>query len=382
VLQRLVLSTLLLNCGGGIGAAESVAVSPTRLSVGGDELRYVRGAVVGNVLVWAVGSALCGVVVVGVAAVRRRPLRFVAGSLRLPGAFVVVFVPLLQPTVLCAVQLLRLGSDPLSVAIGVVGAVVVAAVAAWFSWVVTVGFAGAALRNDERPGATDLPLTRLVDWLLSPFFAWHDMPTGCRFTKDYGFLFRSFTHRCHWYVVVEFFAASVGGVIGGTVPGGSGTGGCEPQRVALVVLASSELLALLLLVPMNTRLRAGCATANASVLLLSASFVLANSSAAGTVTLAGVVVVAVSSVLELLASLWHIQETQKTVRLSWSAVDRNAGAPLRSTVAMKHERLALLIQIICRSRRCVQWSFSRQRHDYARCGPERRRIVPENLTAE
>jgi hypothetical protein len=181
---------------------------------------------------------------------------------------------------------------------------------------------------------------------------------GSWFTKEYRLLFGMLAARRHWYVVVEVAVSSVSGVIGGTVPGGSGAAGCEPQRVALVAVAAVELLMLLLLRPLSTRLRAASAVANAAVLLLSASLVLASSSAAGTVVLVGVVVVAVTSVLVPLASLWYGRRLPKAAasRPRRTALSRQPApgvdASGRSPASWRHERVASLIELICRSRRC------------------------------
>ena len=301
-LQRLMLSMFLLSCDGALGTSQYASDSPTRLSVGDDALRYVRGAVVGNVLVWSVASVLVVGVAVGVAAVKRQSVRYTAGSLRLPAGLVVVFLPLLQPTVSCVVELLRHGDDAVSIAIGAAGAVVVFAISASFGWSVTANFAALAHCGTEKSIAGGSYFTRAVGWVASPFCTWTDSVPGSRFVEGYGLLFCNFTAGRHWYIVVELAIGAVCGVIGGTVPANSsGSANCLPQRVALVVVAIVEFLLLLLLRPSNTRLGTAAMLTNCAAFFASAILVLANQRAAGTVAVVGVAVVVATSATTLAA---------------------------------------------------------------------------------
>jgi hypothetical protein len=354
MLQRLMLSAQLLSCDGALGAPESVSVSPTGLSVGGGELRYVRGAVVGNVLVWSGASFLCAGVVAAVAAVRHLPLRRAAGSMRLPGGFVVVFVPLLQPTVSCIVQVLHLGGYAASIAIGTTGVLFILASAAWFAWVVTVGFAASPRRSVGTTPKGGSAFMRMVEWVDAPFYTWSDSAVGSRFVEEYGLLFCMFTAGRHWYVVVELAIGAVCGVIGGTIPAAADSGAsvCVPQRVALVVVAVVELLLVLLLRPPNTRLRTAAMLTNSATLIISSSLVLANQRAAGTVTVVGVAVVIAATAIALtlpLASiirrLLHRNRDVVSVPLRYLPHSASAGEGMTQSGPLE-----VLVRHICLSR--------------------------------
>jgi hypothetical protein len=275
--QRLVLMARLIACDSSVGDPLDVATSPTRMALGTDDLEYLRGAVVGNLLLVAAFAAACAALA-AVAALRCGDrMRYAMGSVRLPGVVVVVMVPLLQPTVSCVVELYRFGDGPSATGAASVALSLLAGTALHVVWMTTVRF-GATPRQRltelHRAGPATRWPRRAAAWLLDERCEWEDARDRPRFTREYGCAFASYVGGRHWYFGVELLTEASCGAISGTIAtrhAGVGGRSCLPQSVALCCVSATALCLLLLLRPSNTRFDLITSAANLVVIAACAS---------------------------------------------------------------------------------------------------------------
>jgi hypothetical protein len=262
-MQRALTELLIAQCGGLGGEPLPLAESILQLRIGTDALSYRRGAVVGNAAFWAAAVTVAAVLVQqrargvlrhgGVAT----DLSEAAASMRLPGALVVVYVPLLQPTVTSAVALLVESSGVADAAIAVLG---VAACAAPIAWLLVplvlrrpfgaVAHEAAASRGAGVEGAG---CRGVLAALQSRRHRWRDCVRGSRFVRRYGAVFEEFVGGRQWFVLVDVSTEAVCGVLGALVdlPTQQGSG-CAALKIAMVAVTLAYAAAVAVLRPSNT----------------------------------------------------------------------------------------------------------------------------------
>jgi hypothetical protein len=238
-----------------------------------------------------------------------------AGALHLPGWLIVVYVPLLQPTVTSSVTLLLRPS--LDVVLGLFGVAVCAAPAAWIVHTV-------ALRRPfpaaTKPATGNLSASPVLRLLLSRRCGWGDRARGSGFVRHYGALFEEHVGGRQWFVVVDLSAEVLMGLLGALVglPQQHATR-CAGLKAAAVAVTASFLLAVLALRPSNKLLDAALTTSNAAVGFGSAVAVLVSADLGPSFALAQGIFAAGSVVLSLV-DLHPAGRAGRWMRSLWSAV--------------------------------------------------------------
>jgi hypothetical protein len=329
-MQRALTELRLAECGGVSGEPLLLAESILQLRIGTDGLSYRRGAVVGNVVFWA---ALAAAAVVLVQQRARGVLRRggetlglweAAGALHLPGWLIVVYVPLLQPTVTSSVTLLlRPSADVL---LGLFGLAVCAAPAAWSVHIVALRRPFPAV---AKPATGDLSASPLPRLLLSQRCGWRDRARGSGFVRHYGALFEEHVGGRQWFVAVDLSAEVLMGLLGALVglPQQQVTR-CQGLKAASVGVTASFLLAVVSLRPSNKLLDAVITTSNAAVGAAGAVAVLVSADVGPPFALAQGIFAAAS----VLLSLGELHSAGRALRWLWAAVRgraRGAAAPRR-----------------------------------------------------
>jgi hypothetical protein len=238
-----------------------------------------------------------------------------AGALHLPGWLIVVYVPLLQPTVTSSVTLLlRPSADVL---LGLFGLTVCAAPAAWIVRTVALRRPFLAV---TKPATGDLPASPLPRLLLSQRCGWQDRARGSGFVRHYGALFEDHVGGRHWFIVVDLSAELLMGLLGALVglPQQQATR-CAWLRAAAVAVTASFLLAVALLRPSNRLLDAAVMTSNAAVGAAGAVAVLVSADVGPSFALAQGIVAA-ASVLLSLGELHPAGRAGRALRWLWAAV--------------------------------------------------------------
>jgi hypothetical protein len=257
-LQRAATLAALIECDARIGDVVDVLSSPTRLAVGASGARYYRGAIVGNVVVVWCGASSVALVIAVVAARRagrgRRALRAALGALHLPGWMLHVYLPLLQPTVIGAVVVLRYAAGAGDVVLGMVGLACAALPVAWICVVLGPRFGAVPLRappvEDDRVVRAAWA-QRLWSFLTRPSAEYGDAVRGTHFAAMYGALMEAYRCGRHWFVCVELLSELSLGVVGGMVPVADGEPprSCAALQVAMAAVVGATGLAMLLLRP-------------------------------------------------------------------------------------------------------------------------------------
>jgi hypothetical protein len=272
MLQRAVTFSGLVACDAVVGDPLDVLTSPLRLVVGTGATRYYAGAVVGNVLVfWPAVAAVAGALatVVWHRTTPRGPRwRRALGSLRLPGVLLCAYLPLMQPTVVSSVVLLRDPAGGAAAALGIVGVAVVALPVLGCIAVVGPLFAARPRAAPSRGGgwctSVDATVARLVD----PPVSYGD--DGTHFAAMYGFLFEDYRGGCHWYIAVELVSQLVLGVIAGFVPSYAQQErtSCATLYIAMTAVVVGMVAAMLAVRPYTVALTAALSWADSLCVLV------------------------------------------------------------------------------------------------------------------
>jgi hypothetical protein len=256
--QRVLTLTKLIECDAHVGDTLDVLSSPTQLAVGESGARYYRGAIVGNVVVVWFGAALVALVVALVVASRtaecRRSVRAVLGSMRLPGLLLHVFLPLLQPTVMAVVVVLRYAADASDVVLGILGLSCTLVPTVGCGVVLGPRFGavpeGLTKKAPRAPRPSPWP-QRLWSFLAKPTVEYEDTVHGAQFTAMYSALFEEYCFGRHWFLIVELVSETSLGVVGGLVPvaDGAPSSSCAALQIVMLAVVSATALAMLVLRP-------------------------------------------------------------------------------------------------------------------------------------
>ena len=287
--QRSVLLENLAQCEFSFSDPLDRASSPTQMLIGVEDNGYLRGAVVGNWLIW-LGFATLGY---GFRFTRSRmtgrTFADCTDAVYLPGLLIVPFVFLLQPTVSASVALVLHANDASDGALGAVSSVLIAAICAGMGLVLSVWFRSVKLpvEDDDESGVTRARWQRLViaglKFVFSDEREWTDT-TSPRFTARFGKMYEPCRGGMHGFAYYEVVNSVVAGVLGGVMPGDDA--GCYGLLVALCVLAAMYVVAVLVCRPYGSRVdKLVAAFGGVCTLLIAIMALLGNdASGAGTMT--------------------------------------------------------------------------------------------------
>ena len=233
--------------------------SPTQLYIGPAEGGYLRGAVVGNIVVIWCG---CALIAFGLAAflirVWRRSMWDRAGHLSLPGRLIVPYTMLVVPTISAALSLLLNGPTGGDQLLGIAGLA-----ASGAPWAVVVCLT--TIRFQARPivAATSRP-RNVLDFAAQLIFGahteWVNAVPHSGFVEHFSQVFEPYRRGRHWYIGVEVTVAVVFGILGGAFVDDGAT--CKVLLVIATVVNAAVLLTLILR-PYDTQMDMIMATVNA-----------------------------------------------------------------------------------------------------------------------
>ena len=291
MMQRMAAQQTINSCTSDLGSGADFSSSPTQMHFGPSaagmtsrNAPYIRGAVLGNMLLWvacaAVAAMLC------VALVQRGITNEVKESvtlLGLPGRMYGPFSMLVIPT-LTAVTTLMAGGGviPGDMALGIIGLAVCITPMAIIAlttigprfMAVAVPSAGAARKRTS----TDAPIRRSGEWvrkLVTSPVEWVNRRrrSAAGFVERHGLLFMAYVPNRQWFCTVELAAGSASGVTAGLVFLDSGDGAvCERLQVISAMAAVSFMLGVAILRPYGTPADMHLALANAAVTATSSVF--------------------------------------------------------------------------------------------------------------
>ena len=302
--QRTMLLGALSLCSFSLDTALDVATSPTSLLVGGEPNGFLRGAVVGNWLLWA-GCVLLAVIVAKVIAITSKKSLIASwDELSLPGNFVTPFSFLSQPTVMCSLAMVAHSTSAGDVVFGVISLTGIGIVCGVATLFITVKFGSrTVLRKPSRRRPRLACLFAASRFLFESREEWVDRVP--HFTARLGKIFESCRGGgVQWFAAYEAWYAVTGGLIGGLMPSDGST--CNHLLIATTVLAALYVLMLVIFRPYASKVDASVSLANgllnlaASVeALMSAddSIVAATNSASQYVSLASVSLMMLQTVL-------------------------------------------------------------------------------------
>lgn len=253
-----------------------VTSSPTVLGFGYSSGRYLRGAVIGNMMVLAAFGGMAVVVVYGRAVWRLKTWRVGmdtvargAASMGMPGLLFGPWMLLMQPIVssstTCVVMSYRGLAGPVDVTVGVVGTVVLVIIGvALVRLLTTETFQATAvlinrssrntIESSERRCAWWAP-TRCLQLLLLPRYRWKSTSgNGSLFVRSFGFIFEGYRAHRQWFACVEYAASVFAGVLSGLQPlvsSSDNTAPCYPLVLALTTVNVLQLIAAVILRPYN-----------------------------------------------------------------------------------------------------------------------------------
>jgi hypothetical protein len=280
------------QCDGTNGEPLLLAESILQLRVGADALSYRRGAVIGNALFVATFAT----VLIAAALWRSRAqlrgwmgqralLWAAAGEMRLPGVLIVVYQPLLQPTITSAAVLMMSssGSAGGDVLLGVAGIAASLAPVLWLVLLLLLQSPFAAVAHPHTSvrdlldsvwrTRTRSSVSRL---LFAPRFRWSDRVPGAGFVGHYGVAFDVYVAQRHWFVVVDLCTEALFGVLGAMVFFPRGNGGCVVLRAVALSVAAAFLAAVAVLRPSNAVMDAIIVGGNAAVGVAACAAVVVN----------------------------------------------------------------------------------------------------------
>jgi hypothetical protein len=298
-LQRMQAQQRINNCGsessGDDGEGIDFASSPTQLKIPDDSSRsssLVRGAVVGNVALWAA----CAAVAIFLAKLLQQrnvteSLRTSCAELGLPGLLSVPYSILMIPTVEASATLLASSSaaSVANVLIGLLGILLCFFIAALFAYVTVFRVAAnsvarmsqAHIQVVEKSSATRSdPHWSLAQSLaglkllfvthFSNMWEWSDRRGSSGFTAMWGELFEAFVPHRQWFMSVESTSDCITAVLAGlaaTVDASSSEAesGCSKLAVLSAVISIALLISLLLLRPYGASGERRVVSVNAAV---------------------------------------------------------------------------------------------------------------------
>ena len=230
-LQRAHAQQAMNSCGDGLNPLPpDFSSSPLRLRFGTtDGAEFVRGLVIGNVILLLLSVVCCAAAVTLVAYVqstksststsRLRQIWKGAGTLELPGRLFVPYSMLCVPTVTAAAQLVTLHFDPTDGGLGWFGlATFVMPVIAIFA-LTTVWFGARPVRSDEN--SDDLSSPSLRRWFVRLFESsctWRDSRRSRHFVSHFAAIFSAYAARRQWFSFFESSAGLATGVLVGLMP--------------------------------------------------------------------------------------------------------------------------------------------------------------------
>ena len=228
-----------------------VATSPTQMTVGGSPREYVRGAVVGNILL------LLGCCMAAIGTMLLFPQRR-AADFWLPGLLYVPFAILLVPLT-TASTLLVASANPsgIDIVVGLIGYVSVLAPLMLLLRSATVNFRARPVRlNLRRFRGTKM--RKLLKELYERSTVYSSFPDSPGFVARWEYAgVADFVANRQWFVAVEMLLGVATGVIAGMTALGSGW--CRALNVAQVLATVDFLVALVLLRPHAVKANKWCA---------------------------------------------------------------------------------------------------------------------------
>jgi hypothetical protein len=277
---------------------------------------------------------------------------------------VVVYVPLLQPTVTSSATMLVKSGDGGDVMIGLLGYAVCLAPVAWLFDVLVLRKPFGAVAHYHSRVNNDDGCRFVCAQLQSRRYRWRDREGRSRFVRRYGAVFAEFADGFHWFILVELSVEAACGVLGGLVylPTQQSSE-CFALKIAMVAVQGAIAIAFAVLRPSNTTLHTMAVLSNsvmgaavaASVLLLSpelsAQLVFAQGIAAVSAALLSVVVLVLSGrARQTLRGFWEGATRAKHVvppGCSSDSVDpAGSPCPLGSEVLVDADEVPLLADAI------------------------------------
>ena len=284
-MQRMAAQQTVNSCSSGKSSGADFSSSPTQMNFGpaggtaSSNAPYVRGTVIGNVLLWAACVAVAGIA--SLVLMRRgvtSKLRESGILLGLPGRLYAPFSMLVVPTLTAGTMLLAGGGVvPGDAAVGILGIVVCGtSIAAIVLTTTGQRFMAAAVPSGEAR-ATDLATKeRVVGFVATALanpFGWVNRRrrAAVGFVERHGLLFEAYRPDRQWFCGAELSASAAGGVIAGLVLLDDGDGTvCERLQVVSAMAAVSFLLGVALLRPYGAAADGHLALTNAAVTATSA----------------------------------------------------------------------------------------------------------------
>jgi hypothetical protein len=187
---------------------------------------------------------------------------------------IVVYQPLLQPTITSAAVLMMSssGSAGGDLVLGVAGIAASLAPVLWLVLLLVLQspFAAVAYPHTSVRDLLDhVCRIRTRSSVSRLLFArrcrWSDRVPGSRFVGHYGATFGVYVARRHWFVIVDLCTEALFGVLGAIVFLPQGNGGCVGLRAAALSVAAAFLAVVAALRPSNAVMDAIVATGNAAV---------------------------------------------------------------------------------------------------------------------
>jgi uncharacterized membrane protein len=376
-LQRAATFANLAGCDSRIGEPLDLLTSPAQLAIGSAATRYYRGAIVGNVFIIWCGVAVVAVLLAAATVMRTRAravrLRAVLGHLRLPGVLIAFYFPLLQPTMISAVVLLRYPSGAADAALGAVSVVAAVSPAVLCSVVLGPLFrvhAPVPVRREREQGASRIE--RIRSLLAEPSIEYVDTDRRTHFAAMHGPLFEGYRAGCHWFLCAELVAELLLGVVGGVIPApyNESVQSCVEPRIGMTVVVSAMVLLMLAVRPHVVLLDAATSWANALVVLVGCVLMVTYGTGpvaamVGVIQFWAAVVIAVLPLVLAIGSFRFItalelisvkifagvRKTSRNDIDSRQSLQRLRGPPGSLTPMVPHEVLALVIECICQEPR-------------------------------
>lgn len=239
--------------------------------VGDDELRFVRGAVVGNLVLLV---ALCAAGAASIV-VRRHFLGrslvstywAAAGRLQVPGLLLIPYTILLQPLSMLSIVLLALGSSGDGALAG--GVLILGVVVPWLLTLCVLVLRFSAVSHplvvDESSDARSCGALAAAFWFERTHL-WKSDPGFPAFVECFGFLFDPYVHRRQWFLLVEMSSGTFAGAVGAAQILGVS---CDALTGLFVGSGALYVIALIALRPLDSRVEAVVAHVNGWASLMS-----------------------------------------------------------------------------------------------------------------
>ena len=253
--QRSLVVNALSQCSFSFDTPLDLATSPTAMLIGQESNGYLRGAVVGNWLLWLGCVALAAIIAKIISRRTGSPLITGLEALSLPGNFITPFSFLSIPTVSCCTALIAhsTGSSDMFIAVISLGAIALLWGAG--TMFITVWFGSTSVRAAvNRSSFRFRPVGRLARYMFESEKEWVDHPSRAslyHFTPRLGKIFEACRERRHWFSCYEVWYAIAVGLIGGIMP--SDSHGCNMLLYVTTALSCVYVLLLVFFRPYATR---------------------------------------------------------------------------------------------------------------------------------